>query len=728
MPTVTFEHENYTGTVRSHTVYAKTRWSDSWTEQSHIICTSAKWTAAPQVASAQMYYRYGHGIIPGNASTRYLNRYTLPTLAYVKIVFDVTDITDPTGDAVTRTWYGVVGSLVDQIGGSMEFDGNAAQQGQQQLNAVGLEWLLDRHYITSTWYTNYEEDAAPTKGNVGMGFNLPLRRSDTLTSLGTVSTSYPSKNRTVNLHTLGTEDTFIFLDHAEDNENWSTRDIVQYLLAAQTPRLVDDTTDIKWQLLDAENLVPDWDAPKLQQHGFRVWQLLNQVMARQRCLGFTIEVDEEVDPAVIQVVPFTFTASDITVPGTTNAIKANPYQTDVDVTNDLTANPITSVDAFAKYDQVRVTGARAIHVCTLKIGDGIAKSWSSSLESEYESGAQSESNYPASTEIGDRNEADKSFRDSTKFQHVFRSFKLDPDWDLKTADDYPAFPTQINLAPELYEPREYLFDSIYVVPIPFSADGTSYNENPHACKFITYNTTTNRFIDGELIQGLRFKDGEEEGQNFAWRAAIRNSNFPGEFDLLVGGQPKHIIDSANFTFLSWDPQLGADYDLTESLFTLGLTADYFCESRYPDDSSLSASTDLHRIRHIDAGPDYRLVFLVNSTTLYVKSDGSRYQSGSSHYIIDDRDTLLEIATQAHAWYGRDRAAVSFKTGLVTDGLSIGDMITDLIEGSVTQSVNTVVTSIMLTHSISSGSTVEPPRIEYTTEHADFDFLSFATQR
>lgn len=728
MPTaITLTHQNYTGEIRAHRIYAKVSWSDEWGLKEHLVCTSAKWACAPQIGQAQLYYRYGHAIVPDAPEVGYLERFTLPTLAYVKIEFDVTDIDDPETVAVLY-WYGVVGSLVEQFGGTCEFNGNTVAQGVQQLNAVGLEWLLDRQYISDCRFVNQAEDSGAVTLNVAQGFNLPRRDSSTLTSFGTMIKSQGSQNRSVGLVTIDSRQCYCFIDHDEANESWSSKDIVEYLLVTQAPRTVTDSQPIKWTLNDPDGVLPTWDKPQIEQQGLRLWQVLNQIVSRQRCMGFYLNVDETASPAEIIIEPFTFTSTDITVPDSVNKLPANSYQFTVDFAADLTAQVVASTDCFAKYDQIRVLGARAIHVATLKVGQGLVYGWDDADQTDYDAGAVGEPGYPASAERYARMVADSKYRAQPRFVNVYRRFRLDPDWNLKeNSDTYPVFPADPDTAPLAWEPREYLLDSLYIVPIPFCENETEYFPQPHACKFFARNTTDSVYEDGEKIQSLRMVDAEES-VNFLWSASIRPLKEPGQLDLEVGGQMQHILDSANYTKLSWEPDVGEDYDLDASLFTLGLTAGYFCEERYPSDDELSASADLHRIRVIDAGDKYQLVFCVKDTTLYIKSDGTRQQAADSTYVIDDREKLLQIATQAYGWYGKDRIAITLQTGLVTNALWLGDLITSIDAGANTQTVNTVITSIVLQHQLGNGVTVPAPRIEYQTEHADFDFVDFATQK
>lgn len=133
----------YTGTILGHRVYAKLKWKDPWVLKEHVMCESASWAAAPSMGSASLYYRYGPGVYPGVEPGDWLEKFDLPTLAFVRIDFDVAELPDDQDLAAnptitTRSWYGVVGTLVEAFSGSdVQVNADDGGGGTQQVYEIG---------------------------------------------------------------------------------------------------------------------------------------------------------------------------------------------------------------------------------------------------------------------------------------------------------------------------------------------------------------------------------------------------------------------------------------------------------------------------------------------------------------------------------------------------------------------------------------------------------------
>lgn len=703
----------------THRVYAKTAWADEWVLKEHVFVNRCQWSAAPSLGSADLYYRYGPAVIPGIDGVNYLEKFTLPTLAFVKIEFDVIDSADPETTTILK-WYGIVGTIVDSMGGSQvrvydsDLDDHVyVAQGVQELKAVAIEWLLDREYVDSSYFF---KDSGVHTCKFAPDFNLPM------------------PNRSENKHSVNGQQCYIF----GGTDSWKLPDIVEYLLITQCPRSIDGMPIIKWDLEDA-TILPDWELPKISQQGYRLYPLLNQLIPRQRCLGFWFEMDATEE--TIHLKPFTFTESAIEVTGTSNSIPANANQNDVDLTGDLTASGVVAVtDGFSKYDQVRVVGQRARHIFSVDIFNGcLERNWTSSNETAYKNGDSLAGDYPAVEEIAKRQRRDAFARaklvDFPPY-FVYRRLNVSDDWDGTTHDGEDVFVESIDESN--FTAKPFLLDALSWAPLPGNAN-ENYEDDveervileDHPFEMFMLDTDNSKWTSGNSCRIVANLEGEDiEEHNNLFSVEIRPVRDDLAIDLFVHGQPQHVIDGVNYMDthpLTHEPNIGTQFDLSETVFTVAVWADYYCEARHPKSTYFVLDSDmLARVREIYVGQKYLLDALVKGTVVGVEPDGELITyTDDTFYLNDDRDTLQKIAAMAFGWYGKDRRAVGFQTGYVSDVIGLGMMITNLIDSTAGNTeTNTVVTSYQISQSVGSTDSGQVARIEYKTEHSDFDVISF----
>jgi len=765
----------YTGTILGHRVYAKLKWRDPWVLKEHVMCESASWAAAPSMGSATLYYRYGPGVYPGVEPGSWLTRFDLPTLAFVRIDFDVARLPDDEDlDAnptiVTRKWYGVVGTLVEAFAGSdvqlNTDDGSGGTQpvqilqGKQTLNAVGLEWLLDRQYVNRSWFASqvFGAGLSPEETRRGWPFNV----------VGNSVIANRSK-----VHVEAPNGSFTYQFHHRQNQFWTTKDIVEYLLGWHMGRNQSDLVNMPWKLGDLYDLLRNdqSEQPAIHDtHGQTVWQLLNQLIARQRGYSFylTVEGDTLTDSegAEVKLVPFTLTADDITLPvppsGTSDpveppTIKANPHQYVIDLTNDRTASPIVvTKDAFSEYDQVEVYGARAVHCVTLDYEEFFL-SWKSSDKSEYESGGSGDAGYPTG-EVSEMQRWHAEFRSRPKYQDVFRKFKLNPPlYTLNGNDVFPDFddPTNNTTGESRTLPVEEMpvWDKTPLIAGLDYTDQTSFDASASSGSLdadyiplkarplmdpTVYFEIDGKWYSGDKISVSQDVESPTEDDNFHFSVRVLPStNEPGYFYLDVYGQPQHVIAVNNFTPLADDKVIGG-VDYEDAFVTLAILADYHCMARWPEklnEDPLFDADAMLRVRMINAGDAYQFHLVLDGTT-YGIEDGLRLEVADKPIIVrDDRPQLKEIAKMAHLWYGKPRRSLQFSTQFVTDAFEIGDMVTGVIvdrEGNLFgrddyegEEINTCITSITIRNQLGA-ETQSPPSVEYKTEFSELDVISYFT--
>lgn len=748
----------YTGTILGHRVYAKLKWRDPWVLKEHVMCESASWAAAPSMGSATLYYRYGPGVYPGVEPGDWLAKFDLPTLAFVRIDFDVAELPDDQDLAAnptitTRSWYGVVGTLVEAFSGSdvqvnADDGGGGTQQvyvlqGKQTLNAVGLEWLLDRQYVNRTWYS-VSISQTVREARRGLNFNLVGTKLQGNRS----SEKYPAPNNS-----------FTYIFNHYDLEPWTTTDIVEYLLGWHLGRNQSDLVNMPWKLADSSSLLrnDEYEMPAFNEvHGQTVWQLLNQLIARQRGYSFRVAVNGDTltdsSAAEVQLIPFTLTADDIILRSPAEdapelRIPANPVQYSIDLTNDRTASPIViTKDAFSEYDQVEVYGARAVHCVTLEWG-GFDLEWEASNQTNYESGGSGDAGYPTG-EIAEMQRWHAEYRSRPQFENVFRRFYINEDF--QTPGGNPVFP-------DFDDPIGNPTDSERIVPVeelqvwdrvPLLADvdytsrATFASSLPDDWKQrpllppTVYWEIDGKWYSGEKISVSQDVESPTEDDNFHFACRVTPADRPGYFYLDVFGQPQHVIAVNNFTPLADDKVIGG-VDYEDAKITLAVLADYHAVGRYPanleDEIDFDPDMPL-RVRTVNAGDKYQFHLVLDGTVFKV-DNGALETTSQTMIVRDDRKELEAIARMAFMWYGKSRRSMQFSTQFVTDAFEIGDLITTMIvdrDGSLFgtgnydgEEINTCITSITIRNQLGA-ETQSPPSVEYKTEFSELDVISYFT--
>lgn len=686
-------------------VYAKTSWTAEWELQEYVDVTKCQWSAAPSTGDATIQYRYGFGKPRKSTVFGKYNRFTLPTLAYLMIEFDVVSGTSTS----TIRWYGVVGQLVTNPGGEDVLDGTTpVETGIQVLEAVGLSWLLVREYVDRTVFKTTN------------GIAEVLTETDF------------DKNRSGQKFANGLGDSsYVFSEYEEGQDDsgntiqiyipWTVRDIVEYLLSFHGSTRINNQQvirDHRWQLSDPNGILEALEQNvQLTTIGTKVWTALNQLLAPQRGLGFFITAKNETPGAPFILEVFTFAAQSVhLIDGT--ILKANPNQASVNIAADASGSLVIVEDAFPRYHAVRARGDRALYTFTLSFDDGtLEKGWTDDDQTAYEAAASGEASYP--TNIVDQQEANESVR--SKLRNVFRQFQVPRDWNGKSGDGEggtkaPAIPNlenpssvatewvdKIRILDEVYVPRYGFF---------FPHSIALFFERPFGQWFDVANDLTWVMSEGKIFdEHLQFKV-----------QLVGNENM--SFDLNVIGAPQYSIAFNNFNPLDEDPPSGSTFDYEKMIVTVTAVANHYCEV-----TEYSANTaDPARIKTINV-PGKRLIRIAENTVLgtadvdegsVVVGDLERH-SKDVEYEVDDRPELRKIAKMALAWYGANRNVVTIRTGLLTDAIGIGLLITS-IEGVESTEVNTVVTDIVANFPVSQSKTPPTPKITYHTQFAEVSNL------
>lgn len=732
--------------VGGHTVEFRQRWVDDWSESSNAHCTDAAWALSPSMPTATIVWPYG--VVKTTESNAYQVATKLTVSRwYVRVTF-VTDVAEAAladednPDRGMMRWYGVVSDVQDDQAGYVTSGGVNYATGQQTLHCYGLEYLLDQSSINNSWY--YDFGDMPESTDAVLTFNGDGRTNRSIDRM-------PSDH---------VDNAYVFQDPATLlGREWSTRDIVRYLLRWQGPSKSSTAYNrgIEFTLAN-ETYLDLTDAPVVPQEGMTVLALLQRLIDRRRLMSFYLRVNAS---NVVELVPVSFTANDIDLGESSLwTIPRNASQKTVYYERDeLTRLATREVDVKA-VDRVIARGARRTSTCTMYVDEEtlhtvLQPDWDTTTdEVTYEDGASNVTGYSTWT-LKTKQSRNQEVRSHEALRAVYSWFRLYEGWPgsvkASTGAYIPVFVDDEGRAID-----DFYTGGIRILPyIPLYA-GIEYGgtaptlgepEDPvyrrPFCVFL--DPSTDRYLHGERIAELSEGDFDPagDGNSYRWSAYVRPQSVSPIVEIHVTGEPQHVIANTDFTPLADDDRDLGDFDYRDigtdkgMLITLALEEPRYAEASYPAAGVPdSAGIDAQRALVIWAGDDYRQDYVANLTVVDVDEDGALVETDESYvtYVRDDTDKLEVMARLAYEWYTTDRAVVSLETKRLTNELSVGDMITTL--GDITidsytthsQSVNTVITSLRIqTPRIRPGSTAEPT-MTVVTDAGELDPLTLLPGR
>lgn len=738
MPTITIPGARRLD-VLGHRVYAKLKWEDEWELKEHVHATQVQFSCSPSVGSATLHYRFGIGRQPGQSSTSLWHPFTLPNLAYVRIDIDVRDI--EADDETTIHWYGVAGRMVTRRDGSdLEYtldpepDPLPRPSGTQTLYCAGIEWLLDRWPILTTW-TQYRPSAV--FGQIrevwsGLIFNENL-----------------APNRTEDLFEVphfADRESYVFAyfrlphPHLTPGEYWSTRDIVEYLLAFAVPYDAGGDYPIEWLLADDDELIPADDRPILPTEGRYTLGLLHQLLSRQRGYGFRFEIsDHALDAgadAKIRLVPFTFVGTELELPSGA-VIKANPLVRSLDISQDRHRSISTAEDAFSKYHRVIVRGNKMVACWSSQLypstalGRPFRAAWSTAAEVLYIAGYDGD--YPLPDEFADQEVAIKQYRAQSRFEQVLARFEFHPYWpgwlDADTSVgsqiSFPLPDAETTQAATYARGLRVLPILPMVVGEDYAADNTPEVDpaidESHYLPPLTFwrlepISSPPKYIEGRAIGTLAATEtyGASHGDRGWYSITITLTPADGDnqaFDLVVSGDDRSVISPS-----------GPYWRYDAAWVTVAVETPFYAEAQA--DTDVEPAEDVVRIKLIYAGSQYRLDWLAENTIVGLDADRAFIRSGDGRFIRDDRELLADIAKMALTWYGQDRQPINYQTSYLNSDLQVGLFIDELIDPAIDDPIplNTVVTEITMEFPVASSAAPPLPTMTIRTAAAELDFV------
>jgi hypothetical protein len=731
-----------TAALDQHKVYLRTSWNSPWTEIDYLYCDWATWSVAGiQLNRAQLTYRYGTGMRPGESSFSVVNRGNPSAFLrlFVKVEFGA--------GSNTWRWYGTIESIGDNQEGSSS---SGVPTGELRFNCYGLEFLLQQHRIVTS---QIEE---------GTQLNLvETSRGITFNNLG-------RGNRSLSLH----GSTYVFgIDQGDpsavtDNIPWSSIDIVNYLLEYQTP-VGKNSGTVDWRLhASAVPFIPAYDSPVLAQNGRRTLDLLDNLITRERGITWWYEVDDS--SGIVWLHATSFTDSPISL-GTGFQIPANQNVDNITIESDAGSRDVLwTSQSVDQVDQIVMQGARRTSTFTINhsVDQTAMPGWTPLQEQAYEDGASNWPDYGAMSEFYKRRQQNADARSREEVAAVFSEIKLPYDWDKlagggdsDVSEKQPVIPIDgdpTQSAP-LYSKEAYFARNLSLLKgRDYSGNQISqqlfldHNQKPHEPlkpfalalppaqrdlpPIATPPNEWRRWIYCDKIGQTADLPYVTDYIDREWSCRVRILPDSTSLLLEVSGSQygQHMLaghpGNPQFSGLLEDLWDGApEYDWREWIMTVSLIEDRYCEYRWPADASIPSTSSIRRLV-IDAGDAYRRDYVVPNTVVGLDDDGHLSRSTSGGYVRDDTAKLESIVKAAWEWYGTRRNTIKFMTVFRPEisGIGLGRYIDRFnTTGGNALDVNSVVTQMKIIHTeVDEGQQAENAILSIETGFAEIDPQAF----
>ncbi len=685
------------------TVYTREHWADEWTEQPRVYADRVRFGSSPEGSSAVLVVDVGAGWDDSEIEVQHFEPLDLLG-QYVKVTVERQDmIDDGSGGEMLPppfSWYGIITEEGGVREGAQNYIVLEPNSGggpatvrvllrTQEFQAVGLEIIFDKIYVDRSYVQSETEAGELCIVKRPLVFNEPH--------------DYEGTGNRTNFTVIAPSGAtcYAFSRDLPEGVVWSTRDIVEYLVAFFRPMDWDDENKLPVEILDAGAILPDWDQPIVKFSGTTtVRQMLDRMLDRRRLLGWRIDVDETASPAKILVEVFSFVAEDIELPsGATQAANADKESIDFDLALDVRAALTKSDRHYA--DQVIVRGARKRSCFSLSYDDGtLVNDWKPADETDYENGPAT---LPESEE--DQLRAIIEYRRRDELRQVYSYFAVPNDWNFEVGNGFGGGPSsssdggpKLPIDPDLDEATEW----IYRPGLRFSRElfkelqdtrmDDSAQDAPPPLAVIEIEDGTYRLID-KLAETAGVTD-RGHGKGRTWSASLRmRTDCPGII-LRVSGAQQLVIAETDFDGDHDTDDQPSWLDWRDMIVTVAAELFAHVEVVYPttEDVELVSDGDQKRVIVVDVDEAARLDYVVPDTVVGVDGEGAlvRHDGG---YVRDDREWMRDMAKYVWEWYGTIRQAFRFQMQQVLDLLEVGQMITTIGSGELQETVNSVVVGV-----------------------------------
>lgn len=684
-------------TFRSHAVYVRSNWADEWTLQDGLFADQVKFTCSPEIARADLSFKYGKVMPYGQTSFSIRPKLDLSD-KYVKIVITQTDGT-------TQNWYGVVVDTIREQGGDGFVDlatpaNDKPERGRQKFVALGLEYLLEREVYDSSFakLTTLTEGFIEGEVYRGLGFNMGGSESRSRRLVG-------------NMEAIGDKGAPVFSFSIPGTE-WDGDTIIEYLLAYHSPKDKFGITRVKFKadltLKDSKTLKAI--RPKLDCHGESVKRIIDSICDRRRALSWYLAVDETTAPASVNLKLFTFNEVNIPLPDGGGTIAANEDAVTIDLASDprVIGNPLRS-SATTKYHRVIARGAPATLTLSLQAtkeeGQGtLVRDWTDAQVTLFNAGASGDAGYAGLPTDSARIAAHLRYRTSNAMERVYRYFLWSHD------DVYVELPEVYfnDVDPIRLWPAGSRF--LPHIPLKYDVDYTSPSINAVSLK-------PSDSVDEQLRPFGIIKDNDKYyrldklngGEDIVaavsrhWGASLRMRHDQLGVAVDVHGAGQECLATDEFTPAdSVDVDSGRESGLRwqDMILTVAVELDNWAEAQWPEPATPLAGFDDCIKELVIEVPERRMDYVAKNCVFDIDAAGAVKKSTSGGWITDDSAKLKWVAAIAWQWYQTERKALEYTFRSLDCPYHVGQLVTDLITSQgdpaiarVAEEINSPITAI-----------------------------------
>lgn len=713
-------------------VYTRDRWDEEWTFQPDLRCNGCLAAVAPATGSAELVWTYGLVKQPDELEKSII----LPDdghRRYVRILWLNTE--HAFGDEIRHyVWYGIVNGVGARIGG-VRSDGFSYETGEQTIQCVGLEKILDEQPIhKSAWFSHELQEVRFV--DRGLAFNSD--RADgvpggNMEGIANWPNGVPVFSGKVLL----------------DDSFWTTCDAIQYLVGFNRPS---DKNEVELPV----GINPDslalleilQDRPQLETHGRTLRQMLNQLLPHQRFVTWYVSVDESLNAIFINIVPLPGDALELPSGDT---IQANPRRWNWQMNAGRTS-PILVLSHAEGVERVRIQGARRTSTGSFSNPDGtLVAGYTAAQKTLWDAGGEAGAAFAAAgSNKTKKNALNEEVRSRDALREVYSRFKCPDDWDGRCQNGEGVgtgalvFPFEQLFFPttdiELFSPAKFYQREVYFEPYVMLRDGYLYTtltdsdgntvapvqltDGPHNFlpPVVVIKTPATGSDASRLAAFPRWRHIERLASELESVPGDASKQFSGHVSvprldraivIKVDGHKQYVIAGADYTNKSYEDKY-YPWDWKTIIATVTIKGDEYCEGSWPAAADLPGN-DYKREALFNAGDDYRLDWIAQGTVIGIDAEGA-LQRTTGGWIQDDRQKLQDRARMAFAWYGVPRQAISFPTPKINGSIQLGDYVVSAGDVIHAHEINTVITSIRIDcQGAGMGGSPPIPMITYQTD-------------
>ena len=590
----------------------------------------------------------------------------------------------PAGASEIPIWFGIIPRQSFRVFGIANPDGKTdpVGQGEQLLEAYGLDWLLDRtmphgsHVDTNG--TGFIERVLAFNERFGRGHQEVGNR-------GTSKHGYFRRNL------FGNPTTQIANAHhfGAAGETWRYRDIAEYAL---------ETRDGYPEFTlggDLRNL--EGASEVIQHDGQSLRSILNRVIDRRRGMGAAVRCVNSEPPPIFEYDPevnvFSLFAEPFSVGGVTIAPNANQVNV---VLGGVDPHEITiEIDRSNAPEGLIVRGSALRSMFTLTFQDGsIEKAWSDADQLAY--------NVASNLTPDDPIENDRFRAD---FPNVYRRFRVPAGWDWTPGGNIalPDFGFDAKLlSPVTKVATIWPYFMAFDRELFFAEDDTADAEFMKPILFL-HNPETGKYFYADRPPPSDTGEGTAPGTT---RAGIRMADRGLGFE--VQASTAHLIAAGTFLVgVGGTNETNAEpvVDYRSMLATVCVKTNIRPCVRVDDVLGVSYNSR-HGTRLVIDVPDAEFWWITRGTYIGFNDNGLLAGANESTVpalpgtawtdqgilIRDDSDRLQHIAALARSWYQSQRAKVRIVKSSLDNQYPLGTMIRKVVDDWHDEEIGTVVSS------------------------------------